>query len=178
MYRLFGVTTEIEGYFFTCDDDIVYPGDYVYNMINHIENNNRKTIIGIHGIILNDIVKDYYRDRKVMACLNTNPTNRFVHILGTGAMAFHTSAIKLSFDPDWLIDYKNMGDIHFALRCQQLSIPMLCVKHDGDWLHYQDPKETIFDTHKNDCSKQTELVNNINWKINTIEQQYLIEQHV
>jgi hypothetical protein len=157
-----------KGYYFSCDDDIIYPGDYVYNMINFIENNNRKAVIGLHGVILNNKVKNYYKDRKVISCLKNSTENTFCHILGTGAMAFHTDTVNME-----MYNYgKNICDICFGMRAQQYNIPMLCVRHDAGWLTYMEPKETIFDTYKNDCSKQTELVNSIKWKIHTIEGQY------
>lgn len=153
------------GYYFSCDDDLIYPGDYVYNMINAIENNNRKAVIGIHGVILNENVKDYYRNRQVLPCLQVNTVNTFCHILGTGAMAFHTDTIKLP--TEW---NKNMADITFGITAQKQKVPMLCIKHEGDWLKYMDPEETIFDQQKNDCSIQTKLVNELEWNIYTVEQ--------
>ena len=168
-----------KGYFFTCDDDIIYPGDYVYNMINHIERNNRKSVIGLHGVVLNDKIDNYYRDRDVISCLRHSSVNKFVHILGTGAMAFHTDTIPyIPFAMKLLRDYKNMADIHFGLYTQHNKIPMLCVKHDEGYLKYMNPETTIFNSHKNDCTLQTELVNSIQWKINTIEEQYKIKETV
>ena len=158
-------------YLFTCDDDILYPGDYVYQMINHIENNNRKAVIGLHGVLLEKKVKNYYRDRRVISCLRTNPSNTFVNILGTGAMAYHDSTMD-TYLGTLTFDLKNMADIHFGIAAQKQDIPLLCVKHSGDWLMYMEPEETIFDEAKNNCEKQTELVNSIKWKINTIEEQY------
>ena len=169
-------------YFFACDDDLLYPGDYVYQMINHIENNNRKAIIGLHGILLNDKVKNYYKDRRTIGCLQTSISNQFVDLLGTGAMAFHSTTIDFSKNrfPN-IIEYRNMADIHIGFMCQVHNIPMLCVKHEGNWLTYMEPEETIFDEAKNDCKKQTELVNSIKWKIHTLEEKYnskLIEEKV
>lgn len=161
------------GYAFLCDDDIIYPGDYVYNMINHIENNNRKAVIGLHGIILKDKVKNYYKDRTVSSCLKTNTVNKFCHLLGTGAIAFHGSTVKYLFDSFGINDKeKNMADIHFGIAAQRCKIPLLCVSHAGDWLKYMEPETTIFDTAKNDCSIQTKLVNRVKWKIHTIEEKY------
>ena len=165
----------LKGYYFGCDDDLIYPGDYVYTMINAIENNNRKAIIGIHGIILDDVVKDYYRNRSVIACLNKTTVNTFCHLLGTGAIAFHTDTIKVP--EKW---NKNMADITFGMAAQKQKVPMLCINHEGDWLHYMDPEVTIFDLQKNDCKEQTVLVNTIGWKIHTIEESYKpkLELHV
>ena len=168
-----GTPIGIYGYYFGCDDDLIYPGDYIYNMINVIENNNRKCIVGLHGITLKQSVTDYYRDRQVIHCLGTNMSNTFVHLLGTGAMAFHTDTIKLN--NQW---HKNMADISFGLEAQKQRIPMLCIKHEKDWLRYMDPEETIFDTMKKDCSRQTELVNSIKWKIHTVEDKYKILENV
>src|ERR1700751_3970405 len=40
---------KVDGYHLTCDDDLIYPKDYIEKIINGIENNNRKAVVGFHG---------------------------------------------------------------------------------------------------------------------------------
>jgi hypothetical protein len=36
---------KVNGYYFACDDDLIYPEDYVKIMINKIEDNKRLAIV-------------------------------------------------------------------------------------------------------------------------------------
>lgn len=170
-YSFIGKLDNLNRYIFLCDDDILYPGDYVYHMVNHIENNNRKAVIGLHGVLLEEKVKNYYRDRKVISCLKTSVINKFCDILGTGALAFHASTVQV-LPGDYIFEYRNMADIHFGISAQKQNVPMLCVKHSGDWLTYMEPENTIFDSKKKNCKMDTQLVNSIKWRVHTIEEQY------
>ena len=55
---------EVEGYVFTCDDDLVYPPDYVESMMGYLEELDDKTILTCHGrVMMPRPVKNSYTDR-------------------------------------------------------------------------------------------------------------------
>ena len=82
---------------FPCDDDIIYPSNYVRTMINAIECSNRKAIVGLHGVVLNqNDFSSYYKSRRSLHFKRLVERNEFVNILGTGVCAMHTDTISLT----------------------------------------------------------------------------------
>jgi hypothetical protein len=120
------------GYYFTIDDDIIYPSDYVQKMVKLIDNLQRKAIVGVHGCVINTkAMNNYYKDRNLTHYRAALQQNRKVHIIGTGTAAFHTSTIRIK-----LSDFPkpNMADIWFALLAQQQNVPMILIPRQQLWL--------------------------------------------
>jgi len=132
----------IEGYHFTCDDDIVYPPDYVTRAVKAVEHFGRRAVLSFHGTILRDNPKVYYEDRKVTYhCLRHVPRDHAVHVAGTGVMVYHASTIKVS--PD-LFRHPNMADMWMAKHCQECSIPQVVVNHPEGWIKTHRVVDTIY----------------------------------
>lgn len=81
---------EEEGYFFSIDDDIEYPSDYVSEMVAAIERYDRSAIVGVHGVIYGAGSR-LFLDRAVLHFRNPLEADVPVSALGTGTTAFHTS---------------------------------------------------------------------------------------
>ena len=115
-------------YFLTCDDDILYPADYVSQTVASIEKYGRKAIVGWQGSILLDAFEDYYNDesRRIFSFYRAVDHDLPVHILGTGALGFHVSTLNIAFT-----DFKapNMADIWFGLKAQQQHVPLIVRAH-------------------------------------------------
>jgi GT2 family glycosyltransferase len=102
-------------YYFSCDDDILYPKTYIEDMINAIEKH--KTIVTHHGRILNKLDVNYYNGgHKPFACLHQNLHERLIDVAGTGVTAFRTDY----FNPVDLYKqsykFKRMSDIVFSYQ--------------------------------------------------------------
>ena len=162
---------KIDGFYLTCDDDIIYPDYYVENLIDKIKEHGMYCVCGWHGSLINDSFNNYYdtKSRKIFSYEKQRPWDTAVHILGTGCLGFHTNVLKISFD-----DFKipNMADIFFAKIAQEKKIPLYVIAHKANQLI------TINNTQENSinfCSKnnivskkntkieQTNIVKNINW---------------
>lgn len=163
---------KIKGYHFMVDDDLIYPEDYVIQLIEQIEKHKRKYIIGLHGRIFGNIpVKSYYKGHtESFRCLGDVPNDAFVHITGTGASAYHTDTINISIDD---FETSNMADIWFSRKANNCNIPVLVIKHNKGWLieskKYNPTQSIYYNCHKNDIV-QTDVVNETKWcelKINT-----------
>lgn len=152
------------GYFFSVDDDIIYGRNYIAMLIKKIEQYKRKAVVGLHGIILPPKVRNYYRNRTVIWCKFANPTDQKVHLLGTGALAFHTSTLRVR-----LCDFKvpNMADIWFGILAQRQRTPMVCIARSKPLLKVQnlDYSDSIY-TKKETLRYMTNAINTISWKIN------------
>jgi hypothetical protein len=160
-----------DAYIFTVDDKIIYPQDYTERTIEAIEKYNRKVVVGYHGRNLKPNCHSYYYDyEKFFLVYGRVLFNEFVHELGTGAMAFHTSTIPP-------IDLRifptiNMTDIWFSMYLQKQKIPMAVINHAKDWIRMSKLHDDSYSIHAQ-CNQrdqyQTQVVNSFNWKINTYE---------
>lgn len=161
----------MEGYHLTCDDDLLYPKDYIEKTIAGIEKYGRKAVVGYHGVTLKPTpIKTYYFDRLIFKCLKELQSDMPVHILGTGALGYHASVMKLSIS-DFKTPY--MADIYFGVAAQKQSVPMICLAHDADWIkqtRYANSfvATSIYAKHRNNHSIQTAVCNELNWQINKI----------
>jgi len=153
------------GYFFTCDDDLIYPKDYVKKTIEKIEFYKREAIVTYHGRIFRmDNIKSYYRDRnELYHCLNEVKIDKDVHFGGTGVMAFHSDTCNITKEVLPLY-YKNMADIHIGIYAQKNKIQIKALAHKGGWIKAQKvqrDKENIYMNHRLNDFTQTQLVNNL-----------------
>jgi hypothetical protein len=146
-------------YYLSIDDDLIYPLDYVSNLLNNLKDYNNKIIVTHHGRTLRHDAKSYYRDVKVKyKCLDDVYNYEFVHFGGTGVMAFHTSFVKLKFE---YIKTPNMADIWVGLFARENNIPILVLPHKSGWIKYSDKideNKTIYNTHLNNSTIQDSLI--------------------
>jgi hypothetical protein len=157
----------IKGYHFTIDDDIIYPSDYVYAMIEAIERYNRKCVISTHGRIFpTGYIKSYYKGAmRQFSCLRSVSEDIYAHVIGTGVLAYHTDTLKIPFE---IFEASNMADIWFSRYCQQHDIPRMIIKHQGGWIkdsESYDHYTSIY--HYNVCDEQlqTRIVNTVKWTL-------------
>jgi len=147
-----------EGFIFTCDDDLIYPTDYVHEMTMKLYDYKISAILTNHGRVMNDKpVTSIYMDRKATYhCLETVTDEVHLDIGGTGVMAFHTRY----FRPDYnKILIKNMADVWIAKFAHEQGCKIVMNPHHKDWLTYQHPDWTIWDEEIREHSFQTEIYN-------------------
>jgi hypothetical protein len=133
-------------YYFSCDDDLIYPTDYCDVLIEKCEK--YKSIVGLHGVILNRPITSYYKNRKVYHCLKPLKLDVEVDLLGCGACLIDTSILKISIND---FPKPNMGDIWLADLCKNQKIKSYTIERGSDWLLYNkkmNDKWTIFDDFK------------------------------
>jgi FkbM family methyltransferase len=120
---------EFEGYYFTCDDDILYPGYYIDSIIYYIEKFKGQVAAGWHGSILKKPFENYYdsRSRRVLTFGSAQHTGQFVDILGTGCIGFDARVIRPPID---IFKRPNMADIYFALYLKESRFGRFLVPHD------------------------------------------------
>jgi hypothetical protein len=124
-------TAENERYF-TCDDDIIYPSDYVAHTSRHSQ---LGSVLSYHGRIINPLgnPRSYYRGgHTVFSFLDPCPISAQLHVPGTGVMMIDTSQAEIDPLPD---SPPCMADLIFANACQS---EIHLVPHAGSWLknHY------------------------------------------
>lgn len=156
------------GYFLTCDDDLLYPHDYVTKTITQL----RK-----HGGVVSYLGRVFPRDRKCQSyyrdtaeyyhCLREVQQDHQVHVVGTGVMCFHTDSVDFNFG-----DFQQLGmaDVQFGVYAALNRIKLTALKHPKDWIVHTnkiDLKETIYSKNKDNDRKYTDIINQVDW--NTVE---------
>lgn len=154
---------ETNGYFFTIDDDLEYPANYVETMINKINEYKRKFIITCHGrTLIPGKIQSYYSSTSRLYqchCLKEQKEDQVVQVGGTGVMCFHSDTIKVTFS-DFL--EPNMADIWMFKLSQEQKVGIISIAHSESWLHYlkgANDQDTIYSQHYNKDSIQTAVVN-------------------
>lgn len=143
-------------YFFTCDDDIIYPFDYVRTMLASLETFSDGVVVGLHGAMVEERPQSYFGKRTL---LHFEKDDIFRHepvnILGTGTTAFHSSLFP-SIDVDsW--GSGGMVDIVFASLTKRTGIPMVSICRHAGWMK-DNSAETGEETLFNEFSKKEGLI--------------------
>ncbi len=144
-------------YYFTMDDDIIYPPDYVERTIEAIETYG--TIITYHGRILLGQHRNYYHGHKSFHCLGDQKGNHKIDVAGTGVTAFDTRY----FHPKGLAghEHQKMSDIIFSLEAAKQGKTIACMNHKRGWLTDIKHEETIHGTESRRCKVQNQLADEI-----------------
>ena len=149
------------GYYFTIDDDIIYPSNYSKYLIEKIEEYNRESIISLHGRSFNSFpIKSYYNSPgRRIHCLHELLNDEVVQFGGTGVMCFHTDLLKIDIS---YFELPNMADIWMGKFAFENNIEIICVNHEKGFLKYQDEIiDTIHSSNSNNDRVQTDIVNSI-----------------
>lgn len=161
-YRL----NESDGYYFTIDDDLIYPSDYSQHLIDKYHQYGGMYIVSLHGrTFFQYPVQSYYRSPcHSNRCLGTVPKDVFVHFGGTGVMMFHTDLFKFDYRD---IKHANMADIWVGKFAAEKGVRIVCLAHNQGYLGYQAEvgEDTIFDKWKFNDEVQTKITNSILFKL-------------
>jgi hypothetical protein len=156
---------KVNGYYFTIDDDILYPADYVERLKEALDKRGKKCAIGVHGEIYGNSIRHWTKDRvETLHFYYENKKDRPVMVLGTGCALFHTEFLKV--DPE---DFKipNMADVWFAVICHRNLFFRVVIAHEFGWLNILHiPQEetlwgktTAFEKENpNEISKEVEVI--------------------
>lgn len=143
-----------KGYYFSCDDDLIYPPDYVEYMTEKIDQYD--CIVSCHGRIFMGKIGSYYRNGIKFHCLQEVGKDKLINVGGTGVMGFKTS---IGFDLDQIPKYYPcMADVHIGVWANG-KIPIRVVAHEKGWLKLTDAdmRTAIYERFKNNDQIQTKL---------------------
>jgi hypothetical protein len=120
-------------YYFTIDDDILYPKDYTEVMINNMKLYNNENVCCVHGSNIDkSMEKDFYKkNREVYHFRKELKQNVNVMIPGVGTSCFYKKNMKLKIS-----DYKtkNMSDTYTACFLAEQNVKRISVKRPENWL--------------------------------------------
>lgn len=153
--KFFGYTQTEAPWYFTCDDDIIYPPDYAKVLID--ASVHHKCPVGVHGSLLRYPVSGYYEEnaRHVLHFKWKNKVDRRVHILGTGTMLLDRRLITQL--PRF--DFPNMADIWVAKHMAQRGMAMYAVARPDHWLKdVEVPGNSIYSTNVSKRTDQSVII--------------------
>lgn len=122
-----------DGLVATCDDDILYPADYIATLRAGIARYGPRTMVGFHGgVTLGWNGSAIAASHKRVRCLGTlDADDTDINVLGTGCLMYHAGHV-----PVWRDVFRspNMADVHMACHARTMGIPMVCLAHNEGWL--------------------------------------------
>lgn len=127
--KFYGLTKITEPcYYFTCDDDIIYPQNYVETMIDSIETFN--CIVTHHGKIINE--GDYFKSIEQYHFSVRNLEERKLDVAGTAVTAFRTDY----FNPKDIINSEDffVSDLLFAIEAIKQNKNIIHLQHSTNWI--------------------------------------------
>ncbi len=117
-------------YYFTLDDDLIYPPDYVQKMVEAIDYTGR--IVTCHGRRLMGEDLNYYNGHKYYSCLGEVPYDGLIDVAGTGVTAFRTDYFK----PIQVAVNANqrMSDLIFSYYAKKEGKKIVMLPHAKGWI--------------------------------------------
>ena len=143
--------------YFSCDDDIIYPKNYVEKTLEKL-NKYPNAIITYHGRILKGKGLNYYYGHEAIHCLRTHKEDTFINVAGTGVSCFDASKWK----PD-VIQYpdQKMSDLLFSLEAAKAQKKIICASHYAGWFEISTNEGAIYQSESKNCDRQSEYADMI-----------------
>lgn len=141
--------------YFTCDDDLLYPPDYVETTLSHLKKY-PSSVITYHGRKLQGKGLNYYFGHTQYHCLGNVDLDTLIDIPGSGVSAFNTDR----FIPEIGNDDK-MADVLLGLEAAKKGVSVVCAKHTMWWFKSLSSKGGIYEEQNRKCERQGELCDEI-----------------
>lgn len=161
---------ELDGYFISCDDDLIYPPNFVKNITEACKRYENKAIVGYHGRIYQKFpAKTYYHGYSELLHISQDlKKDRNVHIVAGCAMCFHTSTFDINIKHIDYIEYPRMKDIHISIEAKRQGVKRIVLAHEKNYFQLSDkydPKQSIHKQEHRADKKQTDLFNSETWEV-------------
>lgn len=144
------------GYYFTVDDDIIYPEDYCATLVKHMKKFNNSVVCSYEGrrySIVDGKPKTLdFKQVDVFSFYKSYADYNFMHRGGCGVACFYPQ--KLPFDcTDYITKPKNFGDDEItAVLCQKHNIKIIRPPSVDNYLKMDDSTMYIRALHTNSQS--------------------------
>lgn len=141
-------------YYFTIDDDMIYPSDYVEITIPLIKDR----IVCYDGKKTIGIGQSYYNSHITYSFLKEIDSEKNVEIGKSGLMAFNTNIFKPNL---WKSPISKMCDVIIGLEAALYNIPIVCLPHKDSWIKSTISGTSIYKEFISDDTKQSSIVDMI-----------------
>lgn len=154
-------------YYFTIDDDLIYPPTYADDMIKKLNTYDDDIVLSLHGKVLRPKHQGKYYPSyfgwldKNLHCLKEVPQDTMVHIIGNGCAVWNTNNIRIDYKD---FDYNYMDDITVSLQAQQQGKQRLVMAHKEGYLIYNPPaNRTLHEEFGGNESTHIKVINQVEW---------------
>ena len=121
------------GYYITVDDDVLYPPDYVEELVHGIRKYKNKALCSFHGSIFKVWpVQNYFKNRECLHFKEEVSEDRRVHVIGNVCGGFHTGAFELN--ASHFSDKHYSDDSALSIAAQSQGIPAIVLAHRAGWI--------------------------------------------
>lgn len=164
--KFYGLTLQSEPcIYFSVDDDIIYPQNYVSETLRRLEQFSFAAIVTYHGRILYGPGRDYYHGHRAFSCRYSSDIMTRLDVAGTGVSAFSTeyfNPLELHADP-----VTRASDLVFSLAAAKAEKNIIHLPHRAGWLQMQPVPvaDTCFYNESKNPEKLTALADQI-WTLN------------
>lgn len=146
-------------YYATVDDDILYPSDYIAQLIRYQSLLGGTYAVGVHATTYPKPVTKLLRNRHLLHF--SNPSNVFVPVdlIGTGTLLFERAYWGLKYEE---FGAPGMADVWFGVAARKRDFGLWVIPRRSDWivpLEQEDPKENLFNEGRLDDSVQVTALN-------------------
>lgn len=130
---------------FLCDDDILYPGNYVERMMEHRARfAHMEPIVGLHGVTYSDYYEGTPRcGRLVFGFTRASDRPMIVNQLGTGTI--HCKGYQMA-PFAFMEGSERFVDVRFARHAKARGYPNICVAREAQWLRQIEVEVSIFES--------------------------------
>jgi len=129
--RKFWWASKHEGIYCSCDDDIVYPPDYVTRLTQELRARAGRGLVTGHGRIYRERAREAHdvQSASIGRFHRRVDNGRLVNHGGTGVMAWDAQATHVP--TQW--PERNLADMQVAVWAQQNRIPIWLMAHPANW---------------------------------------------
>lgn len=143
-----------DGVYFTCDDDIAYPNNYIEYTLKKLRSY-PECILSYHGRRLTNREERYYRRPTPYRFSNALTYDALLDVPGTGVMVFDSAYFDVSrIAPD---PRQRMTDVLVGLEAMQQGIQIICPARRNLWLRDIGEDGGIYEAERMNDAVQTEL---------------------
>jgi len=119
------------GYYFSLDDDFLYPKNYSYKMITTLKKYKDRVPVCVHGSIFGEPLEWYFERIAVFGSRTALQQDRFVSLAGTGTFAFHCNSMNLNFSD---FSPTPMCDLQVSIKARKNNLPIVALARQKNWL--------------------------------------------
>jgi hypothetical protein len=144
-------------FYFSLDDDILYPANYVEVLVRALERHRRRAAVGFHAAWFKPPHQSYIRDRVRLHFSRALSFDCHADEIGTGTMALYSGNFR--FDPRAWRDH-GMTDLNAAIEAVKQEIPRIAIRRPQDLLRpiEENQDDSIYARLARDDSRETAIM--------------------
>jgi len=122
-----------DSYYFTIDDDILYPKDYSKVMIEKMIEYENKVVCCVHGSNIDKNLNEgfYKKNRRVFHFRDSLSGDTKVMIVGIGTSCFYKNNVRLNIED---YEIKNMSDVYTSSFLAKQQIERISISREYNWI--------------------------------------------